>query len=72
MTGLYVYDNRVVRVAKGLKPSDRGELEITDINNWYLQQGELKVDIVQGEWIDAGTFDSLYRASELAFKKAKQ
>lgn len=68
--GLYVYDNRVVEIAKQVKPSARGELEITDLHNWYLQRKELKVSIVKGEWIDAGTFESLYKASELARRKA--
>lgn len=71
LTGLYIYDKRVVEVAKNVKPSARGELEITDIHNWYLERGELKVDIVSGEWIDAGTFDSLLKANLLAAKKAK-
>jgi glucose-1-phosphate thymidylyltransferase len=70
ITGLYIYDNRVVEVARSLKPSTRGELEITDLHNWYLQQGGLKVDMVKGEWIDAGTFESLHRASVLMAKKA--
>lgn len=69
LTGLYIFDKRVVAAAKSLKPSARGELEITDLHKWYLQKGELKVDIVKGEWIDAGTFESLYKASELARKK---
>jgi glucose-1-phosphate thymidylyltransferase len=69
LTGLYLYDNRVVEVAKQVKPSQRGELEITELHNWYLKQKDLKVDIVKGEWIDAGTFESLYKASELARKK---
>ena len=73
ITGLYIYDNRVVEVAKKVKPSHRGELEITDLHNWYLEQGELKVDLVKGEWIDAGTFDSLLAASNLiAQKKGKK
>jgi len=71
ITGLYVYDNRVVEAAKQVKPSSRGELEITDLHNWYLAKNELKVDIVKGQWIDAGTFDSLFKASEMAYKKAK-
>jgi len=71
ITGLYLYDNRVVEVAKAVLPSARGELEITDLHNWYLKKGELKVDIVKGEWIDAGTFDSLFKANELAYKKTK-
>lgn len=63
VTGLYVYDNRVCEIAKNLKPSDRGEIEITDINNKYLEMGELDVRRVRGEWFDAGTFDSLLEAS---------
>jgi glucose-1-phosphate thymidylyltransferase len=70
ITGLYIYDSRVVRAAKEAKPSARGELEITEIHNWYLHKGELKVDIVKGEWIDAGTFETLYKASELARKRS--
>lgn len=66
ITGLYIYDNRVVKIAKTLKPSSRGELEITDLHNWYLKRGELKVDVVKGEWIDAGMFDSLLKASNWA------
>lgn len=62
ITGFYIYDNRVIEVAKKLKPSVRGELEITDLHNWYLKKGELKVDLVKGEWIDAGTFDALLKA----------
>lgn len=69
ITGLYIYDNRVVEVAKHVKPSARGELEITELHNWYLKKGELKVDIVKGEWIDAGTFDALLRASNFARDK---
>ncbi|OGN00966.1 MAG: spore coat protein [Candidatus Yanofskybacteria bacterium RIFCSPHIGHO2_02_FULL_41_29] len=69
ITGLYIYDNRVVEVAKKLKPSLRGELEITDLHNWYLNKGELKVDIVKGLWIDAGTFDSLAKATQWALRQ---
>ncbi|MBX4204819.1 MAG: NTP transferase domain-containing protein [Candidatus Doudnabacteria bacterium] len=70
ITGLYVYDNRVIQAAKLAKPSERGELEITELHNWYLAKHELKVDIVEGEWIDAGTFDTLYRANQIAYRKA--
>jgi glucose-1-phosphate thymidylyltransferase len=70
ITGLYLYDSRVVQAAKAAKPSERRELEITELHNWYLAKNELKVDIVQGEWIDAGTFDTLYRAGHLAYRKA--
>ena len=69
ITGLYIFDNRVVEAAKKLKPSARGELEVTDLHNWYLKKGELKVDLVQGEWIDMGTFDSLLKASNWAKKQ---
>lgn len=69
LTGLYIYDNRVVEAAKEVKPSERGELEITELHNWYLKKGELDVAMVNGEWIDAGTFDSLLRAQNLAKEK---
>lgn len=68
--GFYIYDSRVVEVAKQVKPSVRGELEITDIHNWYLEKGELKVEILNGEWIDAGTFESYYRANVWAYEQA--
>ncbi len=70
ITGLYVYDNRVCGIAKQVKPSARGELEITELHNWYLKQNELKVDIVKGQWFDAGTFESLYQATTMAYKKS--
>lgn len=69
LTGLYVFDSRVIEAAKSLKPSERGELEITDLHNWYLEKGELEVAMVKGEWIDAGTFDSLLAAQNLAKEK---
>jgi len=71
ITGLYIFDNRVIEIAKNLKPSARGELEITDLQNWYLKKGELKVDLVKGEWIDMGTFDSLLKAGNWAEKQLK-
>lgn len=69
ITGLYIYDSRVVEAAKQVQPSERGELEITELHNWYLKKGELEVAMVNGEWIDAGTFDSLLRAQNFAKEK---
>jgi glucose-1-phosphate thymidylyltransferase len=63
VTGLYFYDNEVFDIAKTLKPSQRGELEITDVNNHYLERGDLTFDVLDGWWTDAGTFESLHRAS---------
>ena len=72
ITGLYIYDSRVVQAAKKINPSERGELEITDLHNWYLKKNELKVDLVEGDWVDAGTFETLYKASQLAYKKSRK
>lgn len=59
VVGLYTYDNKVIQYAKDLKPSIRGEVEITDLNNLYLKQDKLKVNVFDGTWADAGTFDAL-------------
>ena len=65
VTGVYFYDAQVVRVAEGLKPSPRGELEITDVNRWYLKQGQLRTQVLgRGiAWLDTGTHDSLLEAA---------
>jgi glucose-1-phosphate thymidylyltransferase len=63
VTGIYMYDPDVFHIAQTLKPSKRGELEITDVNNAYLARGDLTYDILEGWWSDAGTFESLHRAS---------
>lgn len=63
VTGIYFYDQRVFEICETLAPSARGELEITDVNNAYLQSGELTHSILDGWWTDAGTFESLHRAS---------
>lgn len=62
VTGIYFYDNRVFEIVKKLKPSGRGELEISDVNRAYLNKGGLSYDILSGFWSDAGTFESLERA----------
>ncbi|MFO1052102.1 MAG: sugar phosphate nucleotidyltransferase [Planctomycetota bacterium] len=63
--GIYMYDARVFDFIERLSPSERGELEITDVNNFYLQDGSLTADVLEGWWTDAGTFESLFRASAL-------
>jgi len=65
VTGIYMYDNDVFDIAQTLEPSDRGELEITDVNNAYIDRGTLTYSILDGWWSDAGTFESLHRASNL-------
>ncbi len=67
--GLYLYDNTVFDIIKTLKPSGRGELEITDVNNAYIKSGIMTYSIIKGWWTDAGTFESLLRASNLVAKK---
>jgi len=66
VTGIYMYDSNVFDIVKTLKPSARGELEITDVNNAYIERKELIYDIIKGWWTDAGTPSSLLKANELA------
>jgi len=65
VTGIYFYDQQVFEMIRGLEPSARGELEITDVNNMYLEKGELSFNMLEGWWTDAGTFNSLRRATNL-------
>jgi glucose-1-phosphate thymidylyltransferase len=60
-----MYDNTVFDIIKTLKPSNRGELEITDVNNIYIDRGEMTWEVLDGWWTDAGTFGSLLKASQL-------
>lgn len=66
VTGLYIYDHTVVEKVKTLQPSARGEYEISDLNNLYLQEGTLDVATMQGRWFDTGTFESWFEATEFA------
>jgi glucose-1-phosphate thymidylyltransferase len=65
VVGIYLYDQEVFNIIKTLKPSGRGELEITDVNNQYIEKGLMTWDILEGWWTDAGTFESLLRANQL-------
>ncbi|MBW7994962.1 MAG: NTP transferase domain-containing protein [Candidatus Glassbacteria bacterium] len=65
VVGIYFYDSQVFEFIDHLEPSDRGELEITDVNNMYLESGQLTHSMLEGWWTDAGTFDSLLRANRL-------
>jgi glucose-1-phosphate thymidylyltransferase len=69
VTGLYIYDHSVFNKIKTLKPSGRGELEITDVNNAFVKEGSMRFQEVKGDWTDAGTFETLLRANIIAAKK---
>lgn len=71
VVAMYLYDNRVFDVIDTLKPSGRGELEITDINRWYLKNGDLKFQLLKRKNIDAGTFDALLEANNFIARKIK-
>lgn len=69
VTGIYFYDGNVFQIIRTLKPSGRGELEITDVNNAYVRDGSMTFDTLGGEWTDAGTFESLHYANQVAYGK---
>lgn len=71
VVGLYIYDNTVFERIEKLQPSGRGELEVTDLNNSYIADGQLSWSELQGYWSDAGTFESLFRANEFWAQKAR-
>ena len=71
VTGIYMYDSEVFEIIKTLKPSGRGELEITDVNNAYLKRGELEYSMLDGWWTDSGTFESLLNANMLVANQLK-
>ncbi len=66
--GIYMYDRRVFEFIRSLKPSQRGELEITDVNNFYIREGKMEWDVLDGWWTDAGTFESLQYAGNMVAK----
>ena len=72
VTGVYMYDREVFNIIKTLKPSRRGELEITDVNNSYIRRGNLTYSVLKGAWTDSGTFDSLLKANNLIAKLYKK
>ena len=71
VTGIYMYDKKIFDIIRTLKPSGRGELEITDVNNVYLEKNELRYDILDGYWTDCGLPETLYKASTLVREKRK-
>ena len=71
VTGIYLYDPQVFDIIKTLKPSGRGELEITDVNNRYIELGQMTYGMLKGFWSDCGTFDSLMRASQLVARQRR-
>jgi glucose-1-phosphate thymidylyltransferase len=72
VTGIYFYDASVFDIIRTLKPSGRGELEISDVNNAYIKKGLLEYDIIDGWWSDAGTFESLKKVNELVVEEPPQ
>ena len=72
VTGIYLYDSSVFRKCRSLEPSARGELEITDVNNAYIREGTMTYEFLEGWWTDAGTFESLRRATNLVAGSAER
>lgn len=70
--GFYIYDNRIFKIIKTLKPSARGELELTDVNNVYIERNQLSFSVVSGKWFDTGTFDSLLKAGMEIAKSSRR
>ena len=66
--GIYAYDNKVFDIIKLIKPSERGEYEITSVNNTYIEKKQLEYDILEGKWTDAGTFESFYYANQIMYE----
>jgi glucose-1-phosphate thymidylyltransferase len=71
VTGLYIYDNQVFKFIKKCQPSKRGELEITDVNNFYIKAGQMRWSRLSGYWLDAGTFQTLFLANQFWARKGK-
>src|SRR5690606_20322024 len=72
VTGIYMYDPKVFEYIQELSPSDRGELEITDVNNLYIKESVLQYDRLSGWWVDAGTHDSLFLANQLIYEQIER
>ena len=70
--GYYMYDTQVFDIIRDIEPSDRGEYEITSVNNAYIKKNQLTYDILEGEWVDAGTFESYLSANKLLMKNEKR
>ena len=71
VTGIYLYDSQVFDIIRTLKPSGRGELEITDVNNHYIRRRQMTYSVLKGFWSDCGTFESLHRASQLVARQSR-
>lgn len=72
VTGIYMYDQSVFKYIEAINPSNRNELEITDVNNLYIKNNQLQYDILEGWWIDAGTHESLFQANQFLYQSVKR